>query len=88
MKKDLLPDLKVDLYEVDQFGFINLAEVYTNGVISGDFNVTDEHYNRIPPDCVMRRPTDMFEALRQKGFVQDTLRAAAASAKAAEAAAE
>lgn len=88
MKTDLLPDLNHDLNEVDQFGFVNLGEVYEKGVISGDFNITDEHYNRIPPDCVMHRPSDMFEALRQKGFVQDTLRAAAASAKAAEAAAE
>lgn len=88
MKKDLLPDLKRDLFEVDQFGFINLGEVYEKGVISGDFNITDEKYNRIPPDCVLHRPSDMFEALRQKSYVQDTLRAAAASAAASAAAAE
>lgn len=78
---DLLPDLKRDREEVDQFGFVNLHDVFTNGVIDGDFNVSDESYNRIPPDCVLPRPDDYFAGVRQKKYVQESLRAASESAK-------
>lgn len=66
-----------DLSPVDQVGFLNLADVYTSGVIPGDFNFTDEEYNRASPDDLMHRPDDVFAGYRQREFVRSSLSAQA-----------
>lgn len=64
-----------DLSPVDQVGFLNLADVYASGVIPGDFNFTDEEYNRASPADMMHRPDDYFASLRQREFVRSSLAA-------------
>lgn len=66
-----------DLSSVDQVGYLNLADVFTSGVIPGDFNFTDEEYNRASPADMMHRPDDYFAAVRQREFVRNTLSAQA-----------
>lgn len=66
-----------DLSPVDQVGFLNLAEAYTSGVIPGDFNFSDEEYNRASPADMMHRPDDYFASLRQRDFVKSSLAAQA-----------
>lgn len=68
---------KKDLSEVDQVGFLNLADVYSSGTIPGDFNFTDEEYNRASPADMMHRPDDVFAAYRQRDYVKSSLSAQA-----------
>lgn len=77
-----------DIQEVDQFGFIDLRSAYMSGSISGDMAVTSsENFNEASPDSMLHRPSDAFEARRQRQYVRDTLAAQAAAAKESEAAA-
>lgn len=62
-----------DLSSVDQVGFIKLSDVYTSGVIPGDFNFSDEEYNRASPADLMHRPDDVFASYRQRDHVRRVL---------------
>lgn len=55
---------KVDIAEVDQFGYVDLNDAYRNGVVRGDLSVIDEDYNDIEnPNEVGFKPRDAFEAI-------------------------
>ena len=68
-----------DLYEVDQFGFVNLREAYVSGVVEGSAPVSADAFNEAPYDSMMNRPDDIFAQSRQQNYVRDTLRSIAAS---------
>lgn len=64
-----------DLHEVDQFGFLNLRDVYENGAVDGAMSFEAEKYNGVSdPSVLLSRPKDQFEALRQSDYVRDILR--------------
>lgn len=79
-------DPKRDLFEVDQFGFVNAREAYASGVVSGDTPASAEAFNGASPDSLLPRPDDLFAGKRQQKYVRSTLKqqaeaeAAAASA--------
>lgn len=69
-------DKVCDICEVDQVGFLDLADAYSKGSVSGDFAVTtSESFNEASPDTLMNRPHDQFEALRQRDYVRGVLSA-------------
>lgn len=64
-----------DLEPVDQVGFLDIHDVFENGVISGDFSFTDEAYNNASPADMMHRPDDIFAGYRQRDLVKSSLAA-------------
>lgn len=75
-------DPKVDLQPVDQFGFVNLRKAYDQGVVPGNVSFTEELFNGMLPDDVMRRPHDVFDRYRQADYVKGVLSARAREAQA------
>lgn len=68
-------DPKCDLHEVDQFGFLNLRDVYENGAVDGAMTFEAEKYNGVSdPSLLLSRPKDQFEALRQTSYVNSVLK--------------
>lgn len=74
-------DPKVDLQPVDQFGFVNLRQAYDKGVVPGNVGFSDESFNGMLPDDVMKRPHDVFERYRQGQYVKGVLSARAREAQ-------
>lgn len=65
---------EVDLQEVDQFGFVNLAECYEKGIIPGSLDFTDESFNGVQnPGTLISRSQDVFDGLRKAEYVRRTL---------------
>lgn len=59
-----------DLYEVAQFGFVNLAEAYQSHTIPATIDGVEVNYNDIgSPDKILGRPRDVFEAYRMKDAI-------------------
>ena len=60
-----------DVHEVDQFGFIDLAECLSQGVVPSSISNTEDAYNDIDsPDNIMGKPSDVFEAYKMQDFVK------------------
>lgn len=60
-----------DVHEVDQFGFIDLAECLSQGVVPSSISNTEDAYNDIDsPDNIMGKPSDVFEAYRMQDFIK------------------
>lgn len=74
-------DPKVDLRPVDQFGFVNLREAYDKGVVPGNVGFSEEAFNGMLPDDVLKRPHDVFERYRQADYVKGVLSARAREAQ-------
>ena len=54
-----------DSQEVDQFGYIDLVEVFQKGSLSSDVNLRDSNFNEInDPSSILGKPKDIFEAQR------------------------
>ena len=67
-------DPKVDLQDVDQFGFVNLNEAMEKGIIPAGNPDLEENYNGVlNPSTLMHRAQDIFEATRAAQYVRDTL---------------
>ena len=63
-------DKLCDMQEVDQFGYIDLASAYTNGVVSGDVNPDQLSFNMIEdPASILGRPSDEFDVIRMRDYV-------------------
>ena len=59
-------DPKKDLHAVEQYGFVDLSEVFQTGNISGDLDAGLENYNDIEdPDSIMDKADDVFSLYRQ-----------------------
>lgn len=74
-----------DLFPVDQFGFINIREAYSSGVVSGSAPVSSDSFNEASYDSMLNRPADVFERDRQQKYVRGVLKAQAAAEAAASA---
>lgn len=75
-------DPKLDLQPVDQFGFVNLRKAYDQGVVPGNVSFSEESFNGMLPDDVMRRPHDVFDRYRQADYVKGVLSARTREAQA------
>lgn len=64
-----------DLTPVDQVGYLDLRKALDSGVVSGDFNISDENYNNASPADLMHRPDDVFAGYRQRDYVRSSLAA-------------
>lgn len=65
---------EVDLQEVDQFGFVNLAECYEKGVVPSSIDLTDESFNSVyNPGTLISRSQDVFDGLRKAEYVRKEL---------------
>lgn len=54
-----------DRHEVDQFGYIDLVDVFAHGSIASDVNVRDLSFNEIgDPSSILGSPKDVFDAHR------------------------
>ena len=59
-------DPSKDLHPVEQYGFVDLSEVFQTGNISGDLNAGLENYNDIEdPDSIIDKADDIFTLYRQ-----------------------
>lgn len=59
-------DPKKDLHAVEQYGFVDLTEVFQTGTVSGDLNAGLENYNDIEdPDSIIDKADDVFALYRQ-----------------------
>ena len=60
-----------DIHDVDNFGYINLAEAYANGVVDSDINDLDLSYNEIDdPSTIVGKPRDIFETYSMMDYVK------------------
>ena len=59
-------DPSKDLHPVEQYGFVDLSEVFQTGNISGDLDAGLENYNDIEdPDSIIDKADDIFSLYRQ-----------------------
>lgn len=64
-------DEVADLHEVDQFGFIDLAECLKNGAVPSQVTGTDDNYNGIEnPSEILGKPSDVFEAYKMSDYIK------------------
>lgn len=63
-----------DMQEVEQFGFVNLAECYEKGIIPGGIDMTEEAFNGCQnPGTLIARSQDIFDGLRKSDYVKSQL---------------
>lgn len=68
--KDLRFNPKSDSADVDQFGFVDLAEAYVKHMIPAEVSEGNDNYNDIDePDNIGRKPSDIFESYRMRDEV-------------------
>lgn len=66
-------DPSKDLHAVEQYGFVDLAEVFQTGTIAGDLNAGLENYNNIEdPDSIIDKADDVFALYRQVDQIRST----------------
>ena len=59
-------DPSKDIHAVEQYGFVDLAEVFQTGTITGDLTSSLENYNNIEdPDSIIDKADDVFALYRQ-----------------------
>ena len=59
-------DPSKDLHPVEQYGFVDLSEVFQTGNITGDLDAGLENYNEIEdPDSIIDKADDIFSLYRQ-----------------------
>lgn len=64
-------DKTKDNHDVDNFGYINLAEAYANGVVNSDINDVDVSYNEIDdPSTIIGKPQDIFDTFTLMDYVK------------------
>lgn len=62
---------ETDNTAVEQYGFINLAEVIANGAIPSSVSNTEMEYNDIEdPASILGKPHDVFEAYRMMDHIK------------------
>ncbi len=60
-----------DNHEVDQFGFIDLAECLSNGEVPATIADSEDKYNGIEdPSEILGKPSDVFEAYRMGDYIK------------------
>lgn len=82
LQGDLLYDPKTDKSEVDQFGYVDLVDVFVHGSISSDVNMRDLQFNEIgDPGSILGKPKDVFEAHRMAAEISERAAGVSDSAK-------
>lgn len=65
---------RVDLQEVEQFGFIDLRDSFEKGIVSGAASFEQFDFNEVSePGALIGRAQDSFESLRQAQYVHEQL---------------
>lgn len=60
-----------DVHDVDQFGFIDLAECLLNGEVPANIADSDDQYNGIEdPSEILGKPSDVFEAYKMGDYIK------------------
>lgn len=63
------------LYEVSQFGWLDLAEAYRNHNVPASLDGLDAKSNGIEdPSSILGKPTDVFDAMRMKSYIEKSAR--------------
>ena len=58
---------------VEQYGFVDLTEVFQTGTVAGDLNAGLENYNDIEdPDSIIDKADDVFALYRQVDQIRST----------------
>lgn len=66
-------DPKKDIYEVDQFGFIDLQECLANGEVPSTIADSEDQYNGIEdPGEILGKPSDVFDAYKMGDYIKRT----------------
>lgn len=61
-----------DKREVDQFGFIDLAECMVNGQVPSTIADSEANYNGIDdPSSILGKPSDIFEGIRMMNTIKE-----------------
>lgn len=69
--KNAIYNEKTDIQDVDQFGFVNLAECMENGVVPSSISDTEMDYNDIEdPASIMGKPRDVFEVYSMQDYIK------------------
>ncbi len=64
-------DENKDIREVDQFGFIDLAECLSNGVVPSTVADSEADYNGIEdPSEILGKPSDVFECYKMADYIK------------------
>ena len=62
-----------DRFLVEQFGWIDLATAYANGVVVGDLDGVENNSNEIEDAAsILGKPRDVFEAYRMKTYIDNS----------------
>lgn len=65
IQEELVFDKVKDLFDVDQFGYVNLSEALTTGVVDSSLKIEESLFNGIDdPASIIGKPRDVFEAYR------------------------
>lgn len=60
-----------DIKEVDQFGFIDLAECLANGVVPSTVADSEADYNGIEdPSEILGKPSDVFDCYKMSDYIK------------------
>lgn len=60
-----------DNFAVEQYGFVDLCEVISNGAVPTFLSDTEVEYNDIEdPASILGKPHDVFEAYRMQDYVK------------------
>lgn len=66
-------DPKKDIYDVDQFGFIDLQECLANGEVPASIADSEDQYNGIEdPGEILGKPSDVFDAYKMGDYIKRT----------------
>lgn len=58
-----------DIHDVDQFGYVNLAECLENGIVPSEIADSEANYNDVDdPSSIIGKPRDVFEAYTLKDY--------------------
>lgn len=72
MRTVVVHDPAVDVQEVDQFGYIDIAKANATSVIDVPLELQEERYNGIEdPRSIAGRPSDTFELAQASKAVAD-----------------
>lgn len=70
--RDCAYDPLKDVHPVEQFGFINLVDCISEGVVPSDLSIDDSSFNGVEePASLLGRPSDVFDAIRRAEYVQN-----------------
>ena len=71
IQENLVFNKKRDLHNVPQYGFVDLHEAYSSGIVPSDIDLPEQQYNDIDnPGNIVGKPSDIFEAYRMHDAIR------------------